>query len=364
MSVIQNNTAERGQSGALPGSIGHRVGEAALMGDVRHQRVGGLVEIPGLLRELGADPALVLARAGLEANALDHADRMMPYLSAARLLNSCAEQTGCAHFGLLAGQRWRLSHFGVLGQLMKHSRSVREALRVLAVYQRLHSNVGAAFVLEHNGLLGLGYAVYGAGVPHQDQIYDLAIAFAYNILRELCGPQWSALEIVLSRPQPADAAAAYRKFFQAPVRFNHHHSAVWFAGNWGNRAIAGADPERRRALTAAIEAASGTELVSQLHRSLHLLLLEGKSSGDDLAQTLSLHRRTLNRRLKVLGTTFQKILDEVRFEMACQLLRHTDTPIEEIAAALCYGEVSAFTHAFRRWSATTPAQWRRTAGAQ
>ncbi len=90
-----------------------------------------------------------------------------------------------------------------------------------------------------------------------------------------------------------------------------------------------------------------------------MLLLAGKSSGDDLAQMLSLHRRTLSRRLRAQGTTFQKVLDEVRFEVACQLLEHTGAPIDQIATALCYADVSAFMHAFRRWSGTTPALWRK-----
>ena len=79
----------------------------------------------------------------------------------------------------------------------------------------------------------------------------------------------------------------------------------------------------------------------------------------ELAQTLSLHRRTLSRRLRAQGTTFQAVLDEVRLEAARQLLQGTRTPIEEIAAALCYADVSAFTRAFRRWTGAAPGEWRR-----
>jgi hypothetical protein len=92
-------------------------GESPRAQDTWTQRVGGLVEIPGLLRDLGADAAEVLARAGLAAGALDHADTRIPFAAAETLLGECAAATGCAHFGLLAGQRWHLSHFGTLGQL-------------------------------------------------------------------------------------------------------------------------------------------------------------------------------------------------------------------------------------------------------
>jgi AraC-like DNA-binding protein len=72
-----------------------------------------------------------------------------------------------------------------------------------------------------------------------------------------------------------------------------------------------------------------------------------------------MHRRTLNRRLRAEGTTFQQLLDEVRFEAACQLLDTASTPITEIAVSLGYAETSAFSRAFRRWSGSTPVERRR-----
>jgi AraC-like DNA-binding protein len=72
-----------------------------------------------------------------------------------------------------------------------------------------------------------------------------------------------------------------------------------------------------------------------------------------------MHHRTLNRRLKAEGTTFQQLLDEVRFEAACQLLDTARIPITEIAVSLGYAETSAFSRAFRRWSGATPIERRR-----
>jgi AraC-like DNA-binding protein len=72
-----------------------------------------------------------------------------------------------------------------------------------------------------------------------------------------------------------------------------------------------------------------------------------------------MHHRTLNRRLKAEGTTFQELLDEVRFEAACQLLDTARIPITEIAVSLGYAETSASSRAFRRWSGATPVERRR-----
>jgi AraC-like DNA-binding protein len=337
------------------------VEERSQTGDTWRQRVGGMVEIPGLLRQFGATPAEVLSQAGLPADALDNAENRIPFTAADRLLGACMAATGCAHFGLLVGSRWGLSYFGALGELMRHSGTVGEALGHMAVYQHLNSDAGAVFLHEHEGTVSFGYAIYRKDVRHPDQIYDVAMAIACNLVRELCGPRWSASEVVFSRHESADQTP-YRRHFRAPLHFDQDRSAVRFPAHWQERTIPGADPERRRTLAAALEAAHSVSLVSHLHRALRLLLLAGKSSGDELAQTLSLHRRTLNRRLEAQGTTFRKVLDDVRFEVARHLLEHTRAPINEIAAALCYAEVSAFMHAFRRWTGTTPAQWRKTAG--
>ena len=55
---------------------------------------------------------------------------------------------------------------------------------------------------------------------------------------------------------------------------------------------------------------------------------------------------------------YRAITNEIRFEIARQLLQDTEVPLGQIAAALGYSEASAFTRAFRRWSGHTPPAWR------
>jgi AraC-like DNA-binding protein len=81
-------------------------------------------------------------------------------------------------------------------------------------------------------------------------------------------------------------------------------------------------------------------------------------SADGLADLLAMHRRTLNRRLGAEGTRFRTVVNEVRFEIARQLLADTGLSFGQVAAALDYSEASAFTRAFRRWSGQTPTAWR------
>ncbi len=56
--------------------------------------------------------------------------------------------------------------------------------------------------------------------------------------------------------------------------------------------------------------------------------------------------------------TFQRVLDEVRFAMATELLAITDLPVGDIADALSYAAHASFVDAFRRWTGTSPSRWR------
>jgi AraC-like DNA-binding protein len=122
--------------------------------------------------------------------------------------------------------------------------------------------------------------------------------------------------------------------------------------------------KRRRAIRANQRSCStafsapDNDLVGALRRFLRAALANGMVSGDQAAESLNLHRRTLSRRLRAQGTSFQRVLDGVRFEVACKLLAGTARPMSEVGARIGYAEPSAFGRAFRRWSGTTPLRWR------
>jgi AraC-like DNA-binding protein len=91
--------------------------------------------------------------------------------------------------------------------------------------------------------------------------------------------------------------------------------------------------------------------------------VEHSASMHAVAQELAMHRRTLDRRLQPFGIGFQQLGDEVRFEVAPRLLGDTAMPIIDIAHSLHCNDARAFSHAFRRWSGSSPTQWRERSGA-
>jgi AraC-like DNA-binding protein len=326
--------------------------------DEHYQRVGGLVIIPGLLREMGGDPTVILPRAGLETTALDHVENRIPYASMGRLFHECAVATGCPHFGFLTYQRVRLSHLGLPGELMRYSATLRTGLQKFILHQHLNNQGMATFLLEEQGIALLGCAIFQNGGEFVDQIYDAFLAVACNIMRELWGSKWTPEEVHFSRTKPADIGA-YRRFFRAPCRFDRGRTAIFFPTALLKKLMPEANPERLKILEQQARIIGRGEFIFQLRRALRIMLLSGRSSAQEVAALLFLHRRTLNRHLLNQGTNFQRVLDEIRFEVACQLLDNTRLSLTNIAASLGYTESSTFTRAFRRWCGKTPSYRRR-----
>lgn len=314
--------------------------------------------VPGLARELGADPERLVRAVGLAPDDLANPDRHVPYASIVALLHQTAERTGCAHAALLAGRMWRIADLGLIGRLMALSPTVGDALRLNVVHQHLNSSGGMAFLIRRGEHVDFGYAIYHPGLSHTGEMYDALLAGGMSFLRELCGPMFVPSEVLFSHAKPADMQP-YRNLFRITPRFNSDASMLRFAASWLDKALPGSDPARLRDALDEAERAGRGNLVQRVCRALRLTLLQGRNSGDEIAQMLAMHRRTLNRRLKASGTTFQAVLDEVRFEVARELLADHAIALDDIAAALGYAGVSPFMRTFRRWTGTTPGQWRR-----
>ena len=322
------------------------------------QRVGALSSLPALLRALGADADAVLVDAGLAPSALEHGDDTIPYASFGRMLELGATRGACPHLGVLTGRMYRVDDLGAVGDLMRHSATVGDALRTLVVHLQVNSGGGLAYLTERPGAAEFGYAIYQPHVGGVSQICDSALAAGTQFLRELCGPSFALTEVLLPHVRPADVTP-YRTHFHVVPRFDAEVAALRFSPSWLAKSIAGADPRLFQAAMRRIERLRRDDLVPRVMRALRLLMLSGHVSGEDTARMLSMHRRTLNRRLKAQGTTFQSVLDRVRLEAARQLLESTRLPLDDIAASLGYASVSPFMRSFRRWTGTTPGQWRR-----
>ncbi len=99
-------------------------------------------------------------------------------------------------------------------------------------------------------------------------------------------------------------------------------------------------------------------IAGELKRKLADLLARGEANADAACRALRLSRRTLQRRLKAEKTSFQKVLNEVRAELAVKYLEDARLKSLEIAMLLGYSSLSSFTTAFKSWYDMPPAAYR------
>jgi AraC-like DNA-binding protein len=320
-------------------------------------RVSVACFVPDVLRALGADPNVALREAGLELHQLADPDAIIPYSTLAQLIEICSRLTQCQHFGLLVGASGGLASIGLVGRLIEHAPDVGTALRNLVAYLHFHDRGAAPLLTVTDQTASLSYTIYEPGIPATDHISDGAIAVAFNLMKSLCGSDWAPREVLLPRRKP-DNIEFYSRIFEAPVRFNSHRAAVVFPAFWLERKPPLAHAQLHEKIASGLrQTCQSYEL--PLHEKTKRILVYKNVTAESFADLMGIHRRTLTRRLRAEGYSFDAISNQVRFELSRRLLTDTDMSIIEIANTFKYSEASAFTRAFRRWSGRSPSDWRK-----
>ena len=99
-------------------------------------------------------------------------------------------------------------------------------------------------------------------------------------------------------------------------------------------------------------------LTADRRQVLRTEILRNFCSATTATRLFSMHRRTMHRHLQAEGRTFRQVTNEVRFEIACDLLENTALAIGQVAAVLQYSGTSAFTRTFQRRSGQPLSAWR------
>jgi AraC-like DNA-binding protein len=338
----------------------HNLTGMARIGDGM-MRAGPLIHVPNLLTAMGVNPSPLLRAAGLSRGALSQPERVIPVSKAVRLLIVAAARTGRPHFGLLSGQRALLEQYGLIGLRMMHAPSVGTAWRGVVLTLQLNDRVNVPALAVRDRVAVLSFTPYGEEGEGTHLIMDFTLATVCTIMRTLCGPTWAPTEAHLAHHAPVDPRP-YSEVFRAPVRFGASRTALLFPANWLDRRVVGARPVMRKAIEQAIAdmlRQQDLELMAKVQRALFAQMTQDDISIESVARLLGLHKRTLNRRLAEKNTSFARLLGEVRFQIARQLLAETELPFTDVAATLNYTDASAFSRAFRSWSGMTPSAWRR-----
>ena len=328
-------------------------------------RVAPILVLPRLLVEMGQDPKALIAEAQLDPALFDDPENTIAFGEMGRFVELCAARTSCPHLGLLIGAHSGLHVLGVVGKLAACSKDLGGALRNIILYLHLHDRGAVPALSVGDERAALVYTIYDSDALGTEIIYDAAVLIACNILRDLAGLSWEPVEVCLTRPPPV-AIRPYRELFRTRVRFGADQNAVIFDAGWLSHPLGGSKSSAQECLMREIDrlaAAGAGSLAAELRRTLYRLFISGSAHGDASLEYVSslfaVHRRTLNRRLQIEGTTFKALIESTRYDIARQLLRDTQLTTSDIAINLGYADVTAFCRAFRRWSGSSPAAWRK-----
>ncbi len=258
-----------------------------------------------------------------------------------------------------------ISDYGLLGYAMMSSATLEQAVQIAVKYHKL---AGAMFELAFDvdgdeAVLRIDHLLPGGRVG-QYTVEELFVGIS-RLIGLLLGRDHKPSRILLNYEAP-EYAEKHLQCFRCPVIFDQPSCQYRFSREELAESLAEAD-----ANTARICEESCRKLLNQMEieddiisRICYLLLsTPGEFPKlDAVANKLSLGARTLRRRLNDLGTSYQRILDDVRRELAIEYLRTTNLTVQEIAELLGYSEVTNFRRAFMRWVELSPYQYRKQIG--
>lgn len=320
--------------------------------------VATIAGAPGLLADLSVDADATARAAGLDPRWLDDPAHAISFVEMGRYLAECVRASRDDTFALRVGLVGGPSALTALGYLAQHSPDVRASLETLREY--VHQFSGAVTISQRRGVASLEYSFLVSGIEGAGLISEAGVGVALAILRQLCGPAWTPIEVRLARGLP-ERPSRWRQHTQAPVYFGAERNVVSFSARWLDQRIERADPELRRILhdrVADLDAEYGEDFSLLVSSVIHSGLLARDVSPAHVASRLSISSRTLRRRLAEYDTNFESLLDRARFDIACHLLANSAASMTQITELLGYAHSSALSRAFRRWAGMSPRDWR------
>jgi AraC-like DNA-binding protein len=312
----------------------------------------------------GHDSKSLFRSAGLDPAKLNDPDARFAVEGMGRLWRLAVQVTGDAYFGLKAASFWHPTTLNALGYSWMASDSLRDALTRMARYGRLVSTVADMSLEEFDGQFSfnLRSRIARADVPPAG--VDAALATLVKMCRVSYGEDFNPLRVVTQRPE-FDDPAPYREYFRAPVEFSADDNILYFSKESLETHLPTANPRLARindkVITEYLAQFDKRSTATRVRAKLIDLLSAGSVTQQDVADSLHMSLRTLQRKLSDEKTSYKELLDETRRELANQYLRESYLSVSEVTYLLGFSEPSNFARAFKRWTGHTPSAFRTAA---
>lgn len=324
-------------------------------------RVLSLLPYTDFLRSIGAPVELLLTRTGISPDLLNHPSAAIPLERAFKLAELSCKTQGTEHIGLHVGLTSTLDDLGPYGQMLQGVLTMHDYLyKGISLHNML--STGQRFWLSgHGNELRFNFESEGdAGVgKYQAEVETLA--FVINQFKKAAEKTWSPRVISLAYKSREDlpdndlfaGSRVLRGTGENYFTIPRDMMGLRFSGSTSRKRVsADTNIDERRLpenLASLVQLQIETMLPTQ---SLHI---------DDVADSLAMSTRGLQRRLAKQGKMYSQVLADSRISQAVGWLENSNKPITDIAFDLGYQEASNFTRAFRRHLGVSPHMFRRNA---
>lgn len=313
------------------------------------------VDTNALLRQAGCDPALFHVPETRVSNRVIQ-----------RVFELAEAATGDACFGIEVGKQVRGVALHALGYAWLASAALGEAMVRLARYTRVLTEFwrgelrdeprGVRFVLVYGDPRGTGPL----------SRHDAVLAGILKLCRITYGDGFAPLEATVERERPA-CAQVFEEWFRAPIVWGAPYPSLLCRREDLERPLVTSNPGVALASDQLVNdylaRLDRDDVIAQVRRKLLACFPAGAPTQATIARALGMSSRTLHRRLAEAGTSFERLLDDTRRDLAAEYLRRSDYSVGEVAYLLGFAETSSFNRAFRRWTGKSPSDFRHPSAA-
>jgi AraC-like DNA-binding protein len=314
-----------------------------------------------MLKAEGLDIAALFDEAGLETVALSDPDSRFPTEKVSLLWELAVARSGNATIGLVKSNIVRAASFDVVAYTMMSSPHLLGILESLNRYVGIVSDAASIVISEDDEGYRMILELFGGGRPVPRQRFEFDLMIILSFCRWVTNRDLGPLALELRFPPPADLRP-YQDAFQCPLRFNAAANALLFARADVLAPLPTAHPllaeVLQRFATERLQRLDHLQTSSRARAAIIRRLPAGEPRRTEVAAVLEISERVLQRRLQTEGTSFQRLLDDTRRELAQQYLGQTDVSLADATYLLGFGDRSSFFRACRRWFGTSPRRYR------
>ena len=340
------------------------------MRDVDARRSGALPSAAGVItrlafahaKEAGIQLEPLLKKAGLTHRQIEDSAARLRVRDQIKFLNLAADALQDDILGFHLSQPADLRKMGMLYYVLASSEMLSEALQRAARYSST-VNEGIALKYIDGRDVCITFAYVGVSRHLDRHQIEFLVTALVRICRQLTGLRLVPIRVRLTHRRE-NGCSEFSAFFGCDVQFGAAIDEVAFGTTIKCMPVVSADPYLNKLLVTYCEEAHSRRPTnrgpfrSRVENVIVPLLPHGKARSDEIARRLGVSQRTLARRLTLEGLTFSDVLDSLRFDLAERYLVDEELSISQIAWLLGYQEVSALTHAFKRWTGKTPREAR------